>query len=75
MREPPEDGSVAFTVTLPPELADEIKALDTELNLKPPLLTATLITVGLSCTDFVRRGLRLVQQEASKTRSSGGRVH
>ena len=66
---------MSFTVRLAHKLADKIKALDTELNLKPPLLTATLITVGLSCTDFVRRGLRLVQQETSKTRSSGGRVH
>ena len=66
---------MSFTVRLAHKLADKIDALGTELNLKPPLLTATLITVGLSCTDFVRRGLRLVQQEASKTRSSGGRVH
>ena len=52
-----------------------IETLGTELNIKAPLLTATLITVGLSCTDFVRWSLRFVQQEASKTRSSGGGVH
>ena len=47
MTEPKDEGPLTFTVTLPPDSADQIEAMAAELQMKPQDLTPTLITTGV----------------------------